>query len=442
MAPPEWPMARITLNLPCSVQSYFKQELFRTLLQRCLTQNNPDRLLSTDVVSALSVSMLRLGQLVADFFQGVEHTELVKDFPDWKVLHDIGFWQKSAIAEMAQAMRVVGESVRPTQSMQGRPNTRTPETVFSFILMHDSRAEMSGANLPMKDVKVYFPLCLLNTVMQNCARLGFRGSWNRRAPAPTDVKIISPQDKGRHSFIAMFDQGLAPVPQVDQNDSFEYPQVQELFCTGLLNMNPMEVLAGSKTATRLKVEFKLPSPEFAEQEGTWGGMLPQKWDIMTLSPGKLLTIGLKYFGPEVPLQEVLAQYEAFYWERFRRTQFVNELLDSLFVSHNKFTDQTSLRAKFAQPGWRDVDSADTARANKHWIDNSRVRVSNAAAEAQQRIGHFASNPFLATLSRRPWDPEPSHSQQKRQTRAAQYRHQSQGSRAASSSRPPQWRQRR
>lgn len=35
MAPPEWPMAWLAIHLP-SVQAYFKQELFRTVLHRRL----------------------------------------------------------------------------------------------------------------------------------------------------------------------------------------------------------------------------------------------------------------------------------------------------------------------------------------------------------------------------------------------------------------------
>lgn len=80
------------------------------------------------------------------------------------------------------------------------PKKRTAASFFSFIVMQDCRTEMCGSNLPMHNVKVYFPMAFLE-VLRNCARVGFHGSWNLRAPGPSDVKVTMPKEGAFHYSI-------------------------------------------------------------------------------------------------------------------------------------------------------------------------------------------------------------------------------------------------
>lgn len=308
MAPPEWPMARLVIHMP-SGQAFFKQELLRTALQRCLTRNNVPRIVSQDFISALSVSMLRLGILLADIFKGVDTLDLIRDFPAWNLFQESTFWQKSGIAELAQALSVARSSDSSCRRSQGDPRNRKSDAFFSFILMQDIRTDLAASNLPMHDIKVYFPMVMMPIVLVNCAHLGFSGSWNLQAPDEDSFKVSLPDDQNRRRSVAMYKQGAAKVSEIDSGDAFEYPLVERLYCAGLLSNNIMEVLASRKPRTRVKLEFRTALPRKGLR---WDKLVPEKWDIMTLSPGKLITIGAKYIGQDVPLETVLHQYETFF----------------------------------------------------------------------------------------------------------------------------------
>lgn len=255
-------MARLVIHLP-SVQA-----LLRTVLQRCTTHNNAQQLASQDLKSALSVSMLRLGVLLADIFEGVDTLELTRDFPAWNLFQQSAFWQKSAIAELAQALSVARSSASALRRSQGDPRNRKPDTFFSFILMQDIRTDLATSNLPTHDVKVYFPTVMMPIVLFNCTHLGFSGSWNLHAPDSGSFKVSLPDDKTCRHSVAMYNQGTAPVPQVDSGDAFEYPLVERLYCTGLLNNNIMEVLASR--------EFRTALPQHVGKGLRWDKLAPGK----------------------------------------------------------------------------------------------------------------------------------------------------------------------
>lgn len=61
----------------------------------------------------------------------------------------------------------------------------------------------------------------------------------------------------------------------------------------------MEVLASRKTNTRVKLKFRTLLPQHAGQNLQWTQLVPPKWDIITLSPRRLITVGAKYFDREL-----------------------------------------------------------------------------------------------------------------------------------------------
>lgn len=279
--PPEWPMGRIAFQLK-NGNAYFKQCVYRQGLEHLLQHGELDvSSLRQFINVALHRTAMHIGDLIASLFVGIERIDFVPQSSAWQNLQRPEFWAKCLVAELSTSF-----APQHTQRGTGNPRSRSPDTISSFLINHDTATPRHKQVLPLANLKVYFPMVFLSNILEQARLLGFRGTQLDDAD---HVKYVQENYKPLASL--RFEEGWASVPNYQKDHARyginEFPLTADFFSSGMMATSLAEVIVGKRTRTKLSVEFRAPLPgtQYAENPPL-NELCPGGWDLMISDPGR------------------------------------------------------------------------------------------------------------------------------------------------------------
>eukprot|EP00438_Fugacium_kawagutii_P012016 Skav225324 [mRNA] locus=scaffold891:259200:261839:- [translate_table: standard] len=195
--PPEWPMGRLAFRIYVG-SNLFKQNLYRATLERRLYNPRQEQAHEDDIRYALFTATSAVSSLIAEFFQGIDTSELARLAPEWQLLSTAEFWQKCLIAELASALQHSQTAGRARLD----PARRTTSSLCSFLLVHDTGTDAKQGILPMRDLKAYFPMAFYSQIVKNSTRLGLLGTYEGGRADVVDLKVTAPKEGKPQNYSA------------------------------------------------------------------------------------------------------------------------------------------------------------------------------------------------------------------------------------------------
>lgn len=209
----------------------------------------------------------------------------------------------------------------------------------------------------MVDLKVHFPVAFFDLVVTNADRSGFKGFTSNGEFSRIEVNVRSKE--GHITLLLHNGFGNAPLLEPVHQQYEPHMDTQRLFCTGLLSTNAAEVLAMNRSAVKMVISLKtpaFPAQERLQDAETTDGELycPKPWDLISLSPGKLMALGKTYSGPQRSLAAVRERYRPHVVKVIQDHYDAQEFLTDFFVRDGRFAVVTELSARFRYPGWSSI----------------------------------------------------------------------------------------
>eukprot|EP00438_Fugacium_kawagutii_P013614 Skav220533 [mRNA] locus=scaffold5103:8701:10326:+ [translate_table: standard] len=403
--PPEWPMARFVLRL-ASASSMYKQTMVRSTLEKRLC--NPEAALrKSDVIMGISDSLILVAELIASLFSGVGNVDFVQRFKEWALFEDHMFWYKSLITELAGAVQAF-KTTREGTTLD--PRGRNASTMQSFVMIHDVESIISKGNLPLRNTKVYFPVAFLSLVISNAKRLGFLGSWQDETFGSDDVVVRQKKYEVDPCRLLLVEEGNADVPELKPQviGATRFPLTRQLVGAGLLASKVIELLAGRLNPTRLHVEIRAPTLDCCPVEGTAPNFeedriedyIPSNWDLMTVTPGKLMSFGAN-LGEDTPFTQIMARYGDYLFEGLNCEDAIKSNLERLFFRDGAHANPRQVEAAFDTPGWAPPGQANHTY-QKGWWKSIVRRSYYPIDDAWTRIGPLRNNGYFDKQEFLPW----------------------------------------
>lgn len=418
LLPPEWPMGRLNLKLP-HVSRHFKQQLYRSTIQRKLTEGHQPsnkQIHTSDILDSFVDSTKIAGELIASFFRGIDAPdsmhELVCLAPEWGQFASPAFWHKCVIAEVASVINASKELKTTEESVPfyraSDPSQRESTTISTFVVVQDRSTDLKSGLLPLVDLKVYFPMAFFDTVLRNSGAQGFRGSYMKGDLGGGDIAVRKPQPNSSHTIMVIKQGHAASPPFVSQTlVPPKYPLTRELYGTGLLSSSLAALLGAGRTMPTIQIEVKAPQiranndpMHLPETTHTLEDFLPQPWDLMRLAPGKLMALSNAFFGPSQTVDTVLERYRTFICEAVLR-HFKLSNLTELFNRQGRIAPTDIMLQNYDDPGWNSPSPRGGAEYNE-WYDRHKGFDHNYQQIAATRLGNLKVYPLIAQQTYKPW----------------------------------------
>lgn len=409
LLPPEWPMARLLLTIPRATAEY-KRELYCATIQRRLEARTHTRdLHSDDILAGLDKALYSVATLIASLFKQIASVDFVKQFNAWLLFEQVDFWYKSLVIELQVALQSVRKHSKERWVLDA--TDRTQQSFTTFVVLHDHNSNLAANMLPVKDVKVYFPMTLLDVVLTNAQRLGFAGSYQDKPPSMEAIVVKTPTSNNVHEkpyYLVTLKQGHAPVPLLysPATPIAKYASARRLLSTGLLSVNVTEALTHLYQQTKLQIELKSPTSYTAQRDDDDLTPLaedcPSRWELMQATPGQLMSIGAFHLHSRIPNRAIRDRYATKIVQGLDLPENVNKNLDTLFHPHAKAGDPNGLTQRYDCPEYGLPSDNNTHQRFLGWFYGLQTDMQWPATEATQRLGELINSPLVYNQTFQPW----------------------------------------